>query len=114
MVLQYRVWENCCCELHCLQVRSAQRAEALRLSEVGLDEDAQRFDKFLKDSDAGVQEAMRKADVEARARQAKVRHSVIGPWYGSKPPQCVLRRSILRQCAATYIYKAVCPSKLSL
>lgn len=53
-------------------MRSAQRAEALRLSEADLDEDAQRFDKFLKDSDAGVQEAMRKADLESRARQDKV------------------------------------------
>lgn len=55
-------------------MRSAQRAEALRLSEVDLEEDAQRFDKFLKESDAGVQEAMRKADVESRARQDKVSH----------------------------------------
>ena len=56
-------------------MRSAQRAEALRLSELDLEEDAQRFDKFLKDSDAAVQEAMRKADVETRARQDKVGRS---------------------------------------
>ena len=58
-----------------MQLRSAQRAEALRLSELDLEEDAQRFDKFLKDSDAAVQEAMRKADVETRARQDKVGRS---------------------------------------
>ena len=37
-----------------------------------LEEDAAKFDAFLKDNDAAVQEAQRRADAETAARQAKV------------------------------------------
>ena len=53
--------------------RAAQRAEALRLSEAMLEEDAAKFDAFLKDNDAAVQDAQRRADAETAARQVKVR-----------------------------------------
>lgn len=56
------------------------------MSEVDLEEDAQRFDKFLKDSDAGVQEAMRKADVESRARQDKASQFLLFPCFRCKSP----------------------------
>ncbi len=38
-----------------------------------LEEDAAKFDAFLKDNDAAVQDAQRRADAETAARQVKVR-----------------------------------------
>ena len=38
-----------------------------------LEEDAARFDTFLKENDERVQAALRKADAEARGKQEKVR-----------------------------------------
>lgn len=38
-----------------------------------LEEDALRFDAFLKENDEKVQEAIKKAEVEAKAKQDKVR-----------------------------------------
>ena len=47
-----------------------------------LEEDALRFDAFLKENDEKVQEAIKKAEVEAKAKQDKVcssrSHSVKG------------------------------------
>lgn len=37
-----------------------------------LEEDALRFDAFLKENDEKVQEAIKKAEVEAKAKQDKV------------------------------------------
>lgn len=37
-----------------------------------LEEDALRFDAFLKENDEKVQEAIKRADVEAKAKQDKV------------------------------------------
>lgn len=42
-------------------------------SEVALEEDAVRFDAFLKDNDEKVKEALRKADLEAKCKTDKVR-----------------------------------------
>lgn len=49
-----------------------QREEALKKSEQMLEEDALRFDAFLKENDEKVQEAIKKAEVEAKAKQDKV------------------------------------------
>ena len=40
-----------------------------------LEEDAARFDTFLKENDERVQAALRKADAEARGKQEKVRRA---------------------------------------
>ena len=42
-------------------------------SEAMLEEDAARFDTFLKENDERVQAALRKADAEARGKHEKVR-----------------------------------------
>lgn len=55
-----------------VDVRS-QREEALRKSEQMLEEDAERFDAFLKENDEKVQEAIKRAEVEAKAKQDKAR-----------------------------------------
>lgn len=49
-----------------------QREEALKKSEQMLEEDALRFDAFLKENDEKVQEAIKKAEFEAKAKQDKV------------------------------------------
>ena len=73
------------------QRRAAQRAEALRLSEAMLEEDAARFDAFLKDNDATVQDAQRRADAETAARQTKVARSS-----GSESASATARALFLR------------------
>ena len=59
-------------EIQKLVDRARQREEALKKSEAMLEEDAVRFDAFLKENDDKVQEAIRKADVEVKAKQDKV------------------------------------------
>ena len=55
-------------------------------SEEMLEEDAARFDTFLKENDERVQAALRKADMEARAKQDKVRSSLCqNLWRGLRP-----------------------------
>lgn len=49
-----------------------------------LEEDAARFDTFLKENDERVQAALRKADAEARGKQEKARASHAG-CQGLKP-----------------------------
>lgn len=49
-----------------------QREEALKKSEQMLEEDALRFDAFLKENDEKVQDAIKKAEIEAKARQDKL------------------------------------------
>jgi len=50
-----------------------QHEAALRKAEETLEEDSVAFDKFLKESDEKVQQAMSKADAEMKAKQEKVR-----------------------------------------
>ena len=50
-----------------------QHEAALTKAEATLEEDSAAFDKFLKESDEKVQQAMAKADSEMRAKQEKVR-----------------------------------------
>lgn len=49
----------------------------MKKSEQMLEEDALRFDAFLKENDEKVQEAIKKAEVEAKAKQDKVGPTVI-------------------------------------
>ena len=49
-----------------------QHEAALTKAEATLEEDSAAFDKFLKESDEKVQQAMAKADAEMRAKQEKV------------------------------------------
>lgn len=58
---------------HTEQAGGLQREEALKKSEQMLEEDALRFDAFLKENDEKVQEAIKKAEVEGKAKQDKVR-----------------------------------------
>lgn len=48
-----------------------------------LEEDALRFDAFLKENDEKVQEAIKKAEVEAKAKQDKVGAVPPSPLRGS-------------------------------
>jgi hypothetical protein len=50
-------------EIKKLEERARQREEALRKSEQMLEEDALRFDAFLKENDEKVQEAIKRAEV---------------------------------------------------
>ena len=59
-------------EIRKLEERALQREEALRKSEQMLEEDADRFDDFLRENDEKVQEAIRKAEIEGKAKQDKV------------------------------------------
>eukprot|EP00898_Chlorokybus_atmophyticus_P006120 jgi/Chlat1/6509/Chrsp45S00472 len=59
-------------EIRKLEERALQREEALVKSEAMLEEDALRFDAFLKENDEKVQEAIKRAEMEAKAKQDKV------------------------------------------
>ena len=59
-------------EIKKLDGRARQREEALKKSEQMLEEDALRFDAFLKENDEKVQEAIKRAEMEAKAKQDKV------------------------------------------
>lgn len=50
---------------------AAHRHTPQQASEAALDADAKRFDEFLKENDARLQESLRRAETEARARQEK-------------------------------------------
>ncbi|WIA44028.1 hypothetical protein OEZ86_010400 [Tetradesmus obliquus] len=58
-------------EIRKLEERARQREEALKKSEAMLEEDGLRFDAFLKENDEKVQEAIKRADTEAKAKQDK-------------------------------------------
>ncbi|KAL4458750.1 hypothetical protein ABPG75_013615 [Micractinium tetrahymenae] len=58
-------------EIAKLEQRAAQREEALVASEQALDEDSQRFEDYLKKNDANLQEALRRAEAEARVRSER-------------------------------------------
>ena len=59
-------------EIRKLEERAQQREEALKKSEQMLEEDALRFDQFLKDNDAKAVQAIKKAETETKVhRQAR-------------------------------------------
>merc|ERR1719183_1690411 len=55
-----------------LEERARQREEALKKSESLLEEDALRFDQFLKDNDAKAVAAIKKAEAETKAKTDKM------------------------------------------
>ncbi|KAL4435859.1 hypothetical protein ABPG77_000621 [Micractinium sp. CCAP 211/92] len=55
-------------EIAKLEQRAAQREEALLASERALEADSRRFEEYLKENDAKLQQAVRRAEGEARAR----------------------------------------------
>lgn len=59
-----------------------------------LEEDALRFDAFLKENDEKVQEAIKHADTEAKSKQDKVRHkhTAVTDWVtpGWQPGEAVV------------------------
>ena len=58
---------------HRLSTDNDKACEALKRSEQMLEEDALRFDAFLKENDEKVQEAIKRAEVEAKAKQELAR-----------------------------------------
>ena len=61
------------CKVPTLIVCMLQHEAALTKAEETLEEDTAAFDKFLKESDEKVQQAMSRADAEMKAKQEKVR-----------------------------------------
>ncbi|KAK9833082.1 hypothetical protein WJX74_006464 [Apatococcus lobatus] len=59
-------------EINKLEERAMRREEALKRSEQMLEVDALRFDAFLKENDERVQDAIHKAENEAKNKQEKV------------------------------------------
>ena len=53
-------------------IRWPRAMQALRKSEQMLEEDAQRFDDFLKDNDQKAVQAIKKAEAETKAKAEKV------------------------------------------
>lgn len=62
-----------CVRLSRTDPQSCPTSPALARAQAMLEEDSQRFDAFLKENDEKVQEAIRRADAEAKAKQDKVR-----------------------------------------
>jgi hypothetical protein len=56
--------------------------EALAKSEQMLEEDAVRFDTFLKENDKKAHEAIKRAEKETKLKQDKVRHIYTVPMAG--------------------------------
>lgn len=67
-------------EIRKLEERAQQREEALKKSEQMLEEDALRFDQFLKDNDAKAVQAIKKAEAETKVCEAETSN-----WRGSIP-----------------------------
>ena len=59
-------------EIRKLEERAVQREDALKKSEKMLEDDALRFEGFLKENDLKVQEAIKKAEVATKAKQDKL------------------------------------------
>jgi hypothetical protein len=55
-----------------LEEKAQMKEDALKKSELMLEEDAMRFDAFLKDNDRKAHEAMQRADRETKRKQEKV------------------------------------------
>lgn len=53
-------------------LQAIEREEALQKAEAVVEEDEKRFDRFLKDNDRKLQEAIKKAELEVRRKQDKV------------------------------------------
>lgn len=66
VVLRVELSSNWECNAHCVLVACVCVLQAM------LEEDAMRFDAFLKENDEKVQEAIKHADTEAKAKQDKV------------------------------------------
>lgn len=52
--------------------QAIEREEALQKAEAIVEEDEKRFDRFLKENDRKLQEAIKKAELEVRRKQDKV------------------------------------------
>ena len=59
-------------EIRKLEEKAQMKEEALKKSELMLEEDAIRFDTFLKENDKKAHEAIKRAEAETKAKQAKV------------------------------------------
>lgn len=59
-------------EIQKLEEKAGMKEDALRKSEMMLEEDAMRFDAFLKENDRKAHEAMKRADQETKEKQEKV------------------------------------------
>merc|ERR1719242_2527802 len=70
----YTEYENTTGKNILLQEKAQHREHALYKAEHMLQEDADRFEQFLQDNDAKCAEAMKKHDVEAKAKQEKAQH----------------------------------------
>lgn len=58
-------------EIKNLEERARKREEAIKKSEQMLDEDNERFDNFIKENDANVSNAIKRADQQAKAKAEK-------------------------------------------
>lgn len=81
-----------------------------------LEEDALRFDAFLKENDEKVQEAIKKAEAEAKAKQDKVRVAVFCSVSGTLGAAGLLSRLTAAQAWAsrhsgTRACVTACPGK---
>lgn len=65
-------------EIRKLEERLLQREDALKKSEQMLEDDAVQFDQFLRENETKVNEAIKKADAEAKKRADKVRLCPLG------------------------------------
>jgi succinate dehydrogenase flavin-adding protein (antitoxin of CptAB toxin-antitoxin module) len=63
-------------EIRKLEEQAQQREDALKRSENMLEEDAMRFDAFLKENDYKAVEAIRKAEQETKAKQVTVMKTI--------------------------------------
>jgi len=59
-------------EIAKLEEKAAMKEEALKKSELMLEEDAMRFDAFLKENDRKAHDALKRADMETKEKQEKV------------------------------------------
>ena len=59
-------------EIRKLEEKAQMKEEALKKSELMLEEDAIRFDTFLKENDKKAHEAIKRAEMETKAKQEKV------------------------------------------
>ncbi len=81
-------------EIRKLEEQAQQREDALKRSESMLEEDAMRFDAFLKENDYKAVEAIRKAEQETKAKQVpEPRLNPISAEFPSPPPPAASCRS---------------------
>ena len=64
-------------EIRKLEEKAAMKEEALLKSEQMLEEDAVRFDTFLKENDKKAHEAIKRAEKETKLKQDKVCNAVL-------------------------------------